>query len=200
MSGVISLRSFILLVDLRPFSGPAFFISGVAWELMSHGKLSCFLSKDIYVILFYYYYFFKLLSWCSYRWRVVVKDKDGGYHDSRWQFAVTFPRHHDHHLVWEETEFEQQQQQQQKNAFLENLLSFVRNKNVMSELYFHGRELCKSKYKFRKFPPICMDSINAVILYILTLYRPVTIFSDLRRILRFRKPLSTSIFVYMHVL
>ena len=70
----------------------------------------------------------------------------------------------------------------------------------MSELYFHGRELCKSKYKFRKFPPICMDSINAVILYILTLYRPVTIFSDLRRILRFRKPLSTSIFVYMHVL
>ena len=85
-------------------------------------------------------------------------------------------------------------------SFLENLLYFVRNKNVMSELYFHGREICKSKYQFRKFPPICMGSINTVILYILTLYRPVTIFYDLRRILRFRKPLSTSIFVCMHVL
>ena len=44
----------------------------------------------------------------------------------------------------------------------------------MSELYFHGREICKSKCKFRKFPPICMGSVNTVILYILTLYRPVT--------------------------
>ena len=32
-----------------------------------------------------------------------------------------------------------------------------------------------------------MGSINTVILCILTLYRPVTIFADLRRILRFRK-------------
>ena len=122
---------------------------------MSHGKLSCFLSKDIYVIPFYYYYFFKLLSWCSYRWRFVVKDKDGGYHGSRWQFAVTFPRHHDHHLVWEETEFEQRQQQQKPLTFVGNLLSFVRNKNVMSELYFHGRELCKSKYNHCPHQYLC---------------------------------------------
>ena len=60
----------------------------------------------------------------------------------------------------------------------------------MSELYMylHGREICKSKY---------LGSINTVMLYILTLHRPVTIF-DLR-ILRFRKLLSTSIFVCMHI-
>ena len=88
---------------------------------------------------------------------------------------------------------------EKKNIFFSRE-SFVRNKNATSELYFHGREICKSIYKFRKFPPICMGSINTVILYILTLYRPVTIFADLRWILRFRKPLSTSIFVCMHVL
>ena len=60
----------------------------------------------------------------------------------------------------------------------------------------HGREICKSKYKRRKFP-LFVSSINTVMLYILTLDRPVTIF-DLR-ILRFRKLLSTSIFVCMHV-
>ena len=173
MSGVISLRSFLL------FS-------------------SCFLSKaylcDSFFIIIIFY-FFKLLSWCSYQWRFVVKDKDGGYHGSRWQFAVTCPRHHDHHLVWGETEFEQKKK---KIFFCRE--SFVRNKNATSELYFHGRKICKFIYKFRKFPPICMGSINTVILYILTLYRAVTIFADLRWILRFRKPLSTSIFVCMHVL
>ena len=45
--------------------------------------------------------------------------------------------------------------------------------------------------------PLFVSSINNVMLYILTLDRPVTIF-DLR-ILRFRKLLSTSIFVRMHV-
>ena len=60
----------------------------------------------------------------------------------------------------------------------------------MSELYMclHGKEICKSKY---------LGSINTVMLYISTLHRPVTTF-DLR-ILRFRKLLSTSIFVCMHI-
>ena len=44
-------------------------------------------------------FFPRLLSLCSYRWRFVVKDKDGGYHGSRWQSPVPYPRHHDHHLV-----------------------------------------------------------------------------------------------------
>ena len=56
---------------------------------------------------------------------------------------------------------------EKKNIFFSRE-SFVRNKNATSELYFHGREICKSIYKFRKFPPICMGSINTVILYILT--------------------------------
>ena len=47
----------------------------------------------------------------------------------------------------------------------------------MSELYMylHGREICKSKYKRRKFPLI-VCSINTVMLDIFTLHRPVTIF------------------------
>ena len=55
-------------------------------------------------------------------------------------------------------------------------------------MYLHGKEICKSKY---------LGSINTVMLYISTLHRPVTTF-DLR-ILRFRKLLSTSIFVYTHI-
>ena len=60
MSGVISLRSFLPVVDLSPFSWPAFSISGVASELTSHGKLSCFLSKAYLCDSFFYYYYFLL--------------------------------------------------------------------------------------------------------------------------------------------
>ena len=184
-------RSLILLVDVPPFSWPAFSISGVAWQLTSHGILSSSWARLIYVILFSFSFFFfsfsffffiKLLSWCSYRWRFVSKDKDDGYQLSKWRFAVTYPCHHDHHLVWQEAEFEGE-----KIVFRKPT---VRNKNVMSELYMylHGKEICKSKY---------LGSINTVMLYISTLHRPVTTF-DLR-ILRFRKLLSTSIFVCMHI-
>ena len=110
VSSVTYFRSLILLVDVRPFSWPAFSISGVAWELTSHGILSCLWARLIYVILFSV--FIKPLSWCSYRWRFVIKDKDGGYQRSRWWFAVTYPCHHDNHLVWEEAVFERE-----KNRF-----------------------------------------------------------------------------------
>ena len=110
VSSVTYFRSLILLVDVRPFSWPAFSISGVAWELTSHGILSCLWARLIYVILFSV--FIKPLSWCSYRWRFVIKDKDGGYQRSRWWFVVTYPCHHDNHLVWEEAVFERE-----KNRF-----------------------------------------------------------------------------------
>ena len=135
VSSVTYFRSLILLVDVRPFSWPAFSISGVAWELTSHGILSCLWARLIYVILFsvfffffsFFFFFIKPLSWCSYQWRFVIKDKDGGYQRSRWWFAVTYPCHHDNHLVWEEAVFERE-----KIAFRKPT---VRNKNVMSELY-----------------------------------------------------------------
>ena len=72
MSGVISLRSFLPVVDLSPFSWPAFSISGVASELTSHGKLSCFFSKAYLCDSFFIitiFYFFKLLrdNVCNFR-------------------------------------------------------------------------------------------------------------------------------------
>ena len=89
----------------------------VPWETVMFFEQGLFMWFFFIIIIFY---FFKLLSWCSYRWRFVVKDKDGGYHGSRWQFAVTCPRHHDHHLVWGEIEFEQKKKK--TFSFLENLL------------------------------------------------------------------------------
>ena len=199
MSGVISLRSFIFLV--RPFYLASIFHFrcrlriNVSWETV-------LLFEQGYLCDSFFYYYFLFLQTVK---LMFLPMKVRRQRQRRWlprqQVAVccysSSPSRSSSSLkrnwVWTTTT-------KKTFSFLENLLSFVRNKNVMSELYFLGREICKSKYKFRKFPPICMGSINTVILYILTLYRPVTILYDARRILRFRKPLSTSIFVCMHVL
>ena len=98
----------------------------VSWDTVVFVS-KAYLCDSVFCFLFLFSFFIKLLRLCSYRWRFVIKDKDGGYQRSRWQFAATYPCHHDNHLVWEEAEFEGE-----KIVFRKPT---VRNKNVMSELY-----------------------------------------------------------------
>ena len=59
-------------------------------------------------------------------------------------------------------------------------------------MYLHGREICKSKYKRRKFP-LFVGSINTVTLYILTLHRPVTTSHEVLSLANESKPINLAL-------